>query len=169
MQTNPLPRAGICSSCGGPAHPYEMDISLDANGGTICGACTRAANKRRGRDPRQVDRHHKWKFGHDPEDSDADPNSPWLYVNLEAQEEALVNQKATLKGGPESGIKCFDCGTITRIAGEASVEEILAPLGYRPPEGSSPPKEPILICVCPKCERVTQWRRSFLERARAPR
>lgn len=163
----PLPGADVCSVCRGPAHIYEVDFSIDEEGKSVCGNCTRNKRKYQGRDPRQIDRHHHWKHGHDPSDDDAQLGSPYEYIKLERQNAvAPVTGREELRGGPESGVKCLNCGTMTRIAADRTVEQMLKATGYVPPAGTVAPKDRIYILVCPSCQEVMQWRQEFLERER---
>ncbi len=155
---------GSCAECGGPTNIYETDLSVDERTGQlICGNCNRARLRHQGPNKRPIRRQHKWKPGHAP-DGDDTPESPYIHLNLQPTEMTVVNQKAELGGGPESIIPCFDCGVKMRLVAEAGVEQLLAPLGYKPAEGTAAPKEKVLILICPKCERVVQFRESIYKR-----
>lgn len=124
---------------------------------------------------RAVQRQHAWHLGQNPEDPDTgNPNVE--FVNLgelrerdrkrDAEAEAAL---ATWEphAGPESGMPCPTCGTMTRIVAEKLPQEILTPAGLIVPSGSVPEsmKEKILALACPRCDRVViQLRESALPR-----
>lgn len=167
----PMPNVGPpCVRCGEPTHIYEADLQ-DLPEGIVCGACTRRQLRRQqsadGR--REITKQHKWKHGHDPDD-DADYEQPdTVFVNIE-QVQAPAVQRPEFGGGPETPFPCETCGTRLRAVAERTVEQVLRPLGYKTPEGTTPPKDTIVALVCPNDKpdqrhKYMQIRRSLLEPA----
>ena len=175
----PMPGIGEpCPECGKPVHIYEANISVMKDGRIRCGNCTRAAEKRLGKDPRRFFRNFFWRLGHDPNDDEATEDSNVVYMNLEHHEGGLINQRDELlnKGGPETPFPCEKCGMKLRAVASKTVMEILAPTGYKPTAGTAPPKERVVALVCPNdrdSDRhpFMQIRESFLRdtMARQPR
>lgn len=160
-----------CPRCHGPVNIYEKDLQ-DAPEGLVCGNCTRAEIKRKGRDPRKTDKGFRWKHGHDPNDDEATPESGFGYVTLEPTEAVIPNDRKELQnqGGPPSGADCFNClasgrGAVgTRIVAELSPYD--ARVGMRPTEGTEATKEKAVITACPKCGSFAHWNPKELERMR---
>lgn len=75
---------------------------------------------------REVQRQHKWKHGHDPQDDDATPESGWEYITLKPPESsAQVEEQPS--GGPDTGIPCQRCATNTyRAVASCTIREALA-------------------------------------------
>ncbi len=173
-EVSPFPRAleGACAECGGPVHIYEADLSLaeDGSGRMVCGDCTRAIARRRGRDLRSIVRNFFWRHGHDPMDDDADKSSPYVYMKLEPDAAHPPEQRAELegKGGPETPFFCQKCGTNLRAVADKSVQEVLRPLGYKPTPGTVAPRERVVVLMCPNDKPTArhpfmQIRESMLE------
>lgn len=172
MPDNPFPRAmeGGCCDCGGPVHAYSH-MSLREDGAQRCDECTRRLEKRMGKDPRQFFKNFFWKHGHDPNDEDADPDSPFFYLKLEAHEEdANPNQKEDLSG-PESGVWCFNClcrgrKVMTRLVAEVDPYSLLEPTGYKTEEATVKTTEKVVMVICPECTAVNHWREEAFKRER---
>lgn len=170
---NPFPGAQVsaCVECGGDVHIYSH-ISVRADGGLKCAECTRREENRKGRDPRAIDKHHKWTHGHDPADNDTDPNSPYLYLTLEPTETPLAPKQKEGLSGPPAGVDCFNCLTNRqrkvecRLIGGVDPYVLLAPLGIRPPEDGSKNTEKDIIVICPTCESVTHFKETEFKRLR---
>jgi hypothetical protein len=105
---------------------------------------------------------HIWKPGHDPNDPDAEPGSGWEYVTLKPlqggdSEDKLDKYKKG--GGPESGLPCMTCRTMTRIVDEVPALDILDKTFTIPPERRDELKdERVAIIMCPQCESITHMR-----------
>lgn len=124
-------------------------------------------------DPRRIKRQHRWKLGHDPADQDDydDPNV--VYLNVEQHEEDNdPDQRHLLSGGPESGLACERCGTMTHVVGEMSRWDI-----YNQPKVSLVNRDSLtekrieelkqeMICIlkCSNCSKTYQWDCSLLPR-----
>jgi len=116
-------------------------------------------------DPRAIDKHFKFKPGHEPDF--AEPESGEVYVKIEGHEgeESEPDQLHLLSGGEESGIPCEKCGTITRIAGEMSVWDIyhqpgveVANLAEMTEARKRELQEQIIVVLaCPQCHQKYQW------------
>lgn len=139
----------------------------------MCGACWRYLERRKGRDPRAIDRHFKWKAGHDPNDAEADPSSPYVYLDLQPGEApAPPSQKAQL-GGPPAGVDCFDClgagrgRREVRLGAAVDPYTLLEPAGFKLKEDTVKTKEKVIITICSTCDAVVHWRESEYLRARA--
>ena len=79
-------------------------------------------------DKREVQRIHRWKPGHDPNDPDAAQGSGWQYIHLSGDTPADTRDKRDKYkkgGGPESGLPCMHCGEMTRIVDEVPALEII--------------------------------------------
>ena len=168
----PMPGiGGPCARCGRPTHIYEQDLA-DLPEGIVCGDCMRAQSRRQrsadGR--REVTKQHRWKHGHDPEDDEDSRNPDIVYVDLQPTVAPKIDQRSLLHGGPETPFPCETCGTLLRAVAEKTVEEVLAPIGYKPPPGTRAPKEKIVALVCPNDKpdsrhKFIQIRESFLAEA----
>lgn len=130
------------------------------------------SHKKPTQDTRKVQRQHRWKWGHDPQDPDADPDSGWTYIKLEQKEPTVPNQRHLLKGGPESGMPCQKCGEMTRIAGEMTAEDIINQPEVEVVNRHTLTEKDmkrlretvILALACPKCETVIQMQKEFVPR-----
>ena len=107
---------------------------------------------------------HRWKHGEDPHDPEADPESGWEYVKLEAPENEAVHPHP-FEGmtGPDSGVRCFRCKSVNyRVVDERTplqmavtqpdLEHGLAmnrPIDFRRMPGA-------LALLCPQCEHFAQ-------------
>lgn len=147
----------------------------------IAGGSCHPSHGQTGRDTRSVQRAHRWRFGHDPSDPDATPESGWKYVHLDVTTPTIPNQRYMLKGGPESGLPCPceahpHCHEMTRVAAEMSAKDI-----FNQPEVEVANRDLLtekdwarlvqdIICalICPKCECVVQMKKQFLPRMRHP-
>ncbi len=115
--------------------------------------------------PRAIKRQHKWVLGHDPADQDDyhDPNVE--YLDIEYYEPSDPDQRDRLYGGPESGIPCHRCNTMTRICGETNQWEVMNQPGVQIVNRESISEarqkelleEIIVILVCPQCYAKFQW------------
>lgn len=136
--------------------------------------CHPSHQKQAAPDPRAIKRQHRWKFGHDPHDDDATPESDWVYAHLEQETQHIPDQRHLLKGGPESGMPCPKCQEIMRVAGSMTAKEILEQdevevvnkdlMNEADWERLS--KDVICVLVCPKCQHKMQMREEFLPRKR---
>lgn len=112
---------------------------------------------------REIDRHHKWAFGHDPRDPDATPESPWIYANIEYFDVSDPDQRALLTGGPDTGHTCYQCGSGTyHVAASRPAAWVLTQAGVEI-LGEDPNFEAlegidIVIWGCPTCGHKVQWR-----------
>jgi len=131
----------------------------------------RRANKQRF--DREVDRHHKWTPGHDPQDDDAVEGSPWEYVKISGdqmtEDQSLSNPYAR-KHGPSSGIICIYChGAEMVVIDERPAEEIIANVvGYdwQMMRGRRHEITAALLLICPKCEKAVQLSEEIVRRKR---
>ncbi len=120
--------------------------------------------------PRAIKRQHRWRLGHDPVDQDDyhDPNIE--YLDIDYYEPTDPDQRGRLQGGPESGVPCQRCGTMTRICGETNQWEIMNQEGVQivNPESITDSRkkelreEIVVILVCPQCKLKTQWLANLL-------
>ncbi len=121
-------------------------------------------------DPRKIRRQHKWALGHDPIDSDDYHNPNIEYLDIDYYEPTDPDQRDRLHGGPESGVPCQRCGTMTRICGETNQWEIMNQEGVQivNPESITDSRkkelqeEIVVILVCPQCKLKTQWLANLL-------
>lgn len=121
-------------------------------------------------DPRAIDKHFKFKAGHEPDY--AEPSSGEVYVKIEGHEgaESEPDQLHMLSGGEESGVPCQNCGTNTRIAGEMSVWDIYHQPGVEVSNLADMTdarrrelqEQIIVVLVCPQCHMKFQWDASLL-------
>jgi hypothetical protein len=121
-------------------------------------------------DPRAIDRHFKFKPGHEPDY--AEPESGEVYVKIEGHEgePSEPDQRHMLSGGELSGIPCEQCGTETHIAGEMSVWDIyhqpgveVANLADITDERRRELQEQIIVVLkCPQCHHTYQWDAALL-------
>ena len=112
---------------------------------------------------------HVWRPGHDPNDPDAYPESGWEYLKLIPPDSDPINKtdKHTLGGGPESGWKCPDCGEMTRIVDEYPATKLLEMVfTFTPQQRKQIANQTISLVLCPKCERMTQFRTEFIKAIR---
>jgi len=112
---------------------------------------------------------HLWKPGHDPNDPDAYEGSGWEYLHLLPPDSDTVNKtdKHTLGGGPESGWTCPDCGEMTRIVDEYKAAALLEMVfQFTPEQRKAIDDKTISIILCPKCQRMTQFRTEFIKAIR---
>lgn len=126
--------------------------------------------KLRGEGAREIRRQHIWKFNENPNDPDADPASPWRYVNLQPLETdtRIKTTRDMLAGGIESGLPCV-CGTMTRWVQTVTVRRMLEEGGFelRPEHQEKFDTMGVAVFLCPKCERVTQAPLDAARRLRA--
>lgn len=113
----------------------------------------------------------RWKFGEDPHDDDAHPDSGWEYVTLDYPEHPPEDTNPYGgKGGPDSGVRCFNChGYTYRILDTRTPEEILAGLPdeqWRRSQGRGDDRAAprVYLLVCPKCENRVQLNEEAIER-----
>ena len=105
---------------------------------------------------------HFWRPGHDPNDPDAVKGSPWEFITLRPlqggdPEDQLDKYKKG--GGPESGMPCMNCWSMTRIVDEVAALDILDKTFTIPDtKRAALEKERIAILMCPQCESITQMR-----------
>ncbi len=112
---------------------------------------------------------HIWRPGHDPNDPDAYEGSGWEYLKLVPPDSDPTNKtnKHTLSGGPESGWTCPDCGEMTRIVDEYEVTKLLEMVfTFSPEQKKQLIDQTISIILCPKCERMTQFRTDYINAVR---
>lgn len=147
---SPFPNVGTpCARCGTPTHIYEQDLA-DLPEGIVCGACMRRQAKRqRSADGRRdLTKQHHWKHGDDPEDDKDASNPDNVYLTLEPTKAPQIVRPA-FGGGPETPFLCETCGTRLRAVAERTVAQVLAPIGYRVPDGRTAPKVTVVALVCP--------------------
>lgn len=120
-------------------------------------------------DTRAIRRQHRFKPGHGPHDDN--PHEPWATLNLKFDPPHEPDQRHLLSGGPESGVPCPRCDTMTRIAGEMSRWEIMNQ--FDPEQGidvrpanvarisearkKDLQKEMIVVLACPQCYLKLQF------------
>ncbi len=120
---------------------------------------------------RKVRRQHIWKFNQHPADDDADPASPWRYVNLQPLETdtTIKTTREMLGGGIDSGLPCV-CGEMNKWVQTVSAIRMLEQAGFnirsKAHQGMLA-KAAVAILVCPKCERVTQAPLEMAQRMRS--
>jgi hypothetical protein len=127
---------------------------------------------------REVDRIHRWKPGHDPQDPDAVPGSPWTYLKLSGDYPADTRDKRNalkLGGGPESGIPCMYDGEMTHIVDEISALDVLeqavvlngeeARIEFTPEQKERFRSARLSILMCPH-GHVTQFRADIIKATR---
>lgn len=126
-----------------------------------------------------VQRVHKWKWGQDPNDPDAEQGSGWEYVHISGDTPAEtrdMRDKYKKGGGPESGYRCV-CGEMTRVVDEISALEVFQQamvidgerIAYEFTEEQKKlmRQERLAILICPRCERITQFRADLIPSMRA--
>jgi hypothetical protein len=99
-----------------------------------------------------------------------EPSSGWRYVKIELESNPEPDQRDQLHGGPDSGLPCERCDTMTRVCGETTMWEI-----YNQPNVSVVNLDEItegrrqelqemqvVILVCPQCKMKSQWLEEFL-------
>jgi hypothetical protein len=113
-------------------------------------------------DPRAIRRTFKWRYGHDPNDDDARPDSGWVYINWEISEgpPTQPRQAQQLPGGPEA-FPCDRCGAMTRIVARKQPTEIIENSDViRLGEKVDPQKvnsDVVYLVACPGCNQKTQF------------
>jgi hypothetical protein len=121
-------------------------------------------------DPRAIRRQHRFKPGHEPDY--LEPESGWKYVRLEQESDAEPDQLDLLTGGPESGLPCERCGTMTVVGGETTMWEIYQQENVSvvnidditESRRQELQETIVVILVCPECKLKTQWLEEFLPR-----
>jgi hypothetical protein len=105
---------------------------------------------------------HIWRPGHNPNDPDADPESGWEYITLKPLEGGDLEDhldKYKKGGGPESGMPCMNCWSMTRIVDEVPALDILdKSYTLRDEQRETLKNERICIILCPQCESITHMR-----------
>lgn len=121
-----------------------------------------------------VQRIHHWKPGQDPNDPDAYEGSGWTYLQLSGDYQSDVKDrrdKYKKAGGPESGYTCL-CGEMTRIVDEVTAYDIFQQnfvfngeqMAYKFTDEQKRKLQDakVAILLCPKCERITQFRAELI-------
>ena len=134
----------------------------------------RQSNKQRFE--REIDRHHKWTAGHDPNDPDAEEGSCWEYVKISGEnitEDQTRTNPYARKHGPPSGIVCIYCHDAEMVViDERPAEEIAKNIlgyDYRLMRGRERPISSALLIICPKCEKVAQVSEEIVRRKKSER
>jgi predicted RNA-binding Zn-ribbon protein involved in translation (DUF1610 family) len=118
-------------------------------------------------DRREIDRHFKWEWGHDPNDPDTHPDSGWNYFKVEHYTPTEPDQRNLLTGGPDTGYTCQRCGNNTyRIAAERTLDWVLSQpeveiVGEKP-DMEKLKQRAIVIWACPSCSHRVQWRKDMM-------
>jgi hypothetical protein len=118
--------------------------------------------------PRAIRRQHRWKAGHEPDY--LEPESGWKYVQIELESNADPDQRDELHGGPESGLPCSRCNTMTNVCGETTMWDIynqenvsVVNLDDMTDSRRSELREmSVVILCCPECKLKSQWLEEFL-------
>ncbi len=125
-------------------------------------------------DPRKIQRHHRWKLGHDPSDQDDHRNPDIAYLKIEyGAEESDPDQLDELARIGESGVPCLRdiCDEFMAIVGRKSQWDIynherttVVNLDTMSEARKQELKEQmIVILACPQHPSVkTQWVEEFL-------
>ena len=115
---------------------------------------------------RQVHFQHKWRFGHDPSDPDATPESGWTYIHWDVTEHPPTppNDMKAVTGGPPSGIPCDRCREELRIVAKKTPKQILEREFDVSRLNEKVHEDEIFLLACPKCDRRVQFRGSLLRR-----
>ncbi len=104
----------------------------------------------------------KWAPGHDPNDDDAHPDSPWEYPKFVPAESKPEGPAVTGTGGPEAGMPCLQdgCSLPLRIIQGFEPREIL---GYLEQPDLVIPKveDRVMILMCSN-DHAVQMRESLL-------
>ena len=116
-------------------------------------------------DPRAIRRQHKWRFGHDPRDDDATPESGWKYIRWDPYTETPPNQIKEVVGGPEA-FECDRCHAMMRIVAKKKPTEIIENsdvirLGEQV-DVAKVNTDDVYLVACPQCDRRTQMPGRFL-------
>jgi len=127
----------------------------------------RAEREERGVLPRAIERHHRFRFGHDPNDDDATPASGWEYATVVPGPRQPLGPPILGQGGPDSGLNCQvgGCKHRLRIIDEFGPGEILRYIANGE-EQVSVVRGDVKICIlaCPN-RHVTQMRSDCLPRS----
>lgn len=109
---------------------------------------------------------YRWKFGEDPHDDDATPESGYEYTKVEVAEDHTKTEKerfGLIGGGQPSGVQCFECRhTDYLIIDQRTAQEVIesrpdvdwAQKMNRPLDFWRSQAE--LMLFCPSCKGVTQ-------------
>ncbi len=118
--------------------------------------------------PREIDPHFKWRFGHDPNDEDAHPESGWEYATIDPASPPAAGPVILPHGGPDAGMVCQikGCPHPLRIVDEFHPGEILS---YVQDGRKVTFKNPIGVCIlmCPNGHQV-QMRADMLPNRGSP-
>lgn len=113
-----------------------------------------------------VQRQHIWKPGDHPEDPDAYPESGWEYAHIVPFDSDPTNKtdRHTLGGGPESGMPCVHCGTMTRMVEEISPKDLLE-LSFKinTTQLEQVENKTLTLLICPACQAMTHFRTELLQ------
>lgn len=129
-------------------------------------------NKSKGIDPRAIDRHFKFKPGHEP--GFDEPESGWKYVDVRFEgEDPDPDQRDLLHGGPPVEMDCERCGTQLHAVGEMSSWDVINQPGVSlsniddidETRRKELEEEKVVILACPECKAKYQWLKDFLPRA----
>jgi len=80
---------------------------------------------------REVQRQHKWRHGHDPQDDEATPESGWEFATIKPPESSAHVEEAP-SGGPDTRIPCQRCGYTYRAVASCTIRESLEAKGVDP-------------------------------------
>ena len=126
-------------------------------------------NKSKGIDPRAIDKHFKFKPGHEVDYDE--PSSGWKYVDVQFEGEAAdPDQRDLLKDSTPVAMDCERCGTQLNAVGRMSSWDVI-----NQPEVSivnrdsidearkkELQEEKVVILACPNCRKKYQWLEEFL-------
>ncbi len=129
------------------------------------------AGLQKGIDPRAIDKHFKFKEGHEP--GYLEPESGWRYLDVEfTGEPADPHQLDLLHGGPAVNMNCARCGTQLHAVGEMSTwgimhqesVEVVNEDDIAEERKRELQNEIVVILACPDCKAKFQWLKDFLPR-----
>ncbi len=127
--------------------------------------------KKKGIDPRAIDKHFKFKPGHEPDY--LEPESGWKYLDVEfTGEQADPDQRDMLHGGPAVNMDCERCGTQLHAVGEMSTWDVMNQSGVSianmedidDSRKKELQEEIVVILACPECKAKYQWLKALLPR-----
>ena len=125
--------------------------------------------KKKGIDPRAIDKHFKFKQGHEPDY--LEPESGWKYLDVEfTGEPSDPDQRDMLHGGPAVNMDCERCGTQLHAVGEMSSWDVMNQEGVSlanmedidDARKKELEEEIVVILACPECKAKYQWMKEFL-------
>ena len=121
------------------------------------------------RDPRKVQRQHKWKQFEAPWEEDPGPGFQEYKIDVASPPAEPGPPDVS---GPDTRVTCFRCKRDTyRVINSRTEEEILANLPgeqWRRSQGRGDPRATptILLVICPRCKHGCQLRQEVIDRIR---